>query len=319
MALAMQTVGLGAKVPDNSTHRLEWLPDGKVLIHLGASDLGQGLATISEQIVAESLGLPFSAVVTAHLDTSTAPDGGVTCASRMTYLVGNALLDCSKLLKKNLIEQAAKDLRLPSEELQYESGEVILSDGRHFKAGEFASRAAEAGNALQAEATASFPYPEETTPQHLPIGMPHVKFVFASHVVRVEVDADFGTVEVKDVVAIHDVGRVINRAAVEGQIEGGIVMGLGFALTEDFPIVGGIPQVRMGTLGLIRAPDAPPIDVRLVQAPGEKLPYAFGAKGVGELCLIPTAPACSHAYYRLDGQFRTSLPLQGTYYKKARP
>jgi len=297
MALAMQTVGLGAKVPDNSTHRLEWLPDGKVLIHLGASDLGQGLATISEQIVAESLGLPFSAVVTAHLDTSTAPDGGVTCASRMTYLVGNALLDCSKLLKKNLIEQAAKDLRLPSEELQYESGEVILSDGRHFKAGEFASRAAEAGNALQAEATASFPYPEETTPQHLPIGMPHVKFVFASHVVRVEVDADFGTVEVKDVVAIHDVGRVINRAAVEGQIEGGIVMGMGYALYEDMPLKDGKRWVDSFTEYLLpTAQDVPGhVEIQLLENPDPGGPY--GAKGIAEIALVPTAPAIANAVY----------------------
>ena len=86
--------------------------------------------------------------------------------------------------------------------------------------------------------------------------------------------------------------------------------------TEDFPLKGGYPQVKFGTLGLMRAPEAPMIEVKLVQSKGEKLPYAFGAKGVGELCLIPTAPACSHAYYRLDGKFRTSLPLKETYYKK---
>lgn len=93
-------------------------------------------------------------------------------------------------------------------------------------------------------------------------------------------------------------------------------MGLGFALTEDYQLKDGYPQVKFGTLGLMRAPQAPPIEVKLIQAPGEKLPYAFGAKGVGELCLIPTSPACSHAYYRLDGIFRTKLPLEDTFYKK---
>jgi CO/xanthine dehydrogenase Mo-binding subunit len=93
-------------------------------------------------------------------------------------------------------------------------------------------------------------------------------------------------------------------------------MGLGFALTEDFPMENGYPKARFSTLGLMRAPDAPEIEVILVQAGGEKLPYAFGAKGVGELCLIPTAPACSHAYYRRDGKFRSALPLSETYYKK---
>ena len=141
----------------------------------------------------------------------------------------------------------------------------------------------------------------------------HVSYSYGAQVVVLD---EKGKVE--KVVAAYDVGTPVNLQSVEGQIEGGIVMGLGFALTEDYPVKDGYPQVKMGTLGLMRAPDAPPIEVKLVQAPGEKLPYAHGAKGVGELCLIPTSPACSHAYYRLDGKFRTSLPLQETYYKPAK-
>jgi CO/xanthine dehydrogenase Mo-binding subunit len=76
--------------------------------------------------------------------------------------------------------------------------------------------------------------------------------------------------------------------------------------------------VKFGTLGLMRAPDVPAIEVKLVQSRGEKLPLAMGAKGVGELCLIPTSPACSHAYYRYDGKLRTRLPLQDTYYRKTK-
>jgi CO/xanthine dehydrogenase Mo-binding subunit len=122
------------------------------------------------------------------------------------------------------------------------------------------------------------------------------------------------------VLAAYDVGTPVNPASCAGQIEGGIVMGLGFALTEDFPIEKGRPKVRYGTLGLPRATQVPPIEVRFVEVEPERLlPYAFGAKGVGELCLIPTSPAVAHAYYRLDGQFRTRLPLQATYYKKAAP
>ncbi len=141
----------------------------------------------------------------------------------------------------------------------------------------------------------------------------HVSYSYGAQVVVLD---EKGKVE--KVVAAYDVGTPVNLQSVEGQIEGGIIMGLGFALTEDYPVKDGHPQVKMGTLGLMRAPDAPPIEVELVQAPGEKLPYAHGAKGVGELCLIPTSPACSHAYYRLDGKFRTSLPLKETYYKPAK-
>ncbi|MDR1538941.1 MAG: selenium-dependent xanthine dehydrogenase [Clostridiales bacterium] len=139
----------------------------------------------------------------------------------------------------------------------------------------------------------------------------HVSYSYAAQVVLLD---DSGKVE--KVIAAYDVGTPVNIQSVEGQIEGGIIMGLGFALTEDYPVKGGYPQVQYKTLGLLRSTDAPPMKVILVQAPGEKLPFAFGAKGVGELCLIPTSPAIAHAYYRYDGKFRTRLPLAGTYYKK---
>lgn len=141
----------------------------------------------------------------------------------------------------------------------------------------------------------------------------HVSYSYAAQVVIVDKEG-----KLQDIVAAYDVGTPVNIQSVEGQIEGGIVMGLGFALTEDYPIEGGYPNIRYARLGLLHAPQVPPIEVKLVQPDREKLPYAFGAKGVGELCLIPTSPACSHAYYRLDGKERNSLPLQDTYYKKAK-
>ena len=147
------------------------------------------------------------------------------------------------------------------------------------------------------------------SPKDFPVS--HVSYSYGAQVVVLDSQG-----KVEKVVAAYDVGTPVNIQSVEGQIEGGIIMGLGFALTEDFPVQGGYPLLKFGTLGLMRATEAPPVEVHLIQAPGEKLPYAFGAKGVGELCLIPTSPACSHAYYRYDGKFRTSLPLRETYYKK---
>jgi CO/xanthine dehydrogenase Mo-binding subunit len=296
-ALAVQTMGLGAKVPDVSTHRLEWLPDGRVLIYLGAPDLGQGLATISEQIVAEALGLPFESVVTAPLDTLTSPDGGVTCASRMTYLVGNAMLTAADQIKRKLLENAAGMLRLPVRELIYDRGAVVVPGGKQYLAGEFASRAADAGEPISAEATATFPYPEETTPQHLPIGMPHVKFVFAGQIVRVEVDPELGTVEVKDMLSLHDAGKVINRAALEGQIEGGVAMGIGYALYEDVALKSNRHWVDSFTEYLLpTARDMPDhVEIQVLEIPESSGPY--GAKGVAEISLVPTAPAIANAVY----------------------
>jgi selenium-dependent molybdenum hydroxylase 1 len=138
----------------------------------------------------------------------------------------------------------------------------------------------------------------------------HISYSYGAQVVILN---ELGKVE--KVIAAYDVGTPVNLQAVEGQIEGGIVMGLGYALTEEFVTEGGYPKVKLGTLGLIRATEAPELEVILVQGKG-KIPEAYGAKGCGELCLIPTAPACSHAYYRLDQKFRTQLPLRETFYKK---
>ena len=138
----------------------------------------------------------------------------------------------------------------------------------------------------------------------------HIAYGYATHVVELN---DDGTVA--RVTAIHDVGRAVNPIAVEGQIEGGVVMGLGYALTEDFPLKEGKPLGKYGTIGLWKANRAPAIDaVPIGKAPLENL--AYGAKGVGEISTIPTAPAVQNAYYNRDGIFRTKLPLSDTAYSK---
>lgn len=138
----------------------------------------------------------------------------------------------------------------------------------------------------------------------------HVSYSYGAQVVILN---EKGKIE--KVVAAYDVGTPVNIQSVEGQIEGGVVMGLGYAVTEEFKVEGGYPKTKLGTLGLMRAKETPEIEVILVQGKG-KISETYGAKGCGELCLIPTGPACSHAYYRLDGKFRTSLPLRDTFYKK---
>ncbi|MDO5136057.1 MAG: selenium-dependent xanthine dehydrogenase [Eubacteriales bacterium] len=118
-------------------------------------------------------------------------------------------------------------------------------------------------------------------------------------------------------VSAFDVGTPVNIQSVEGQIEGGMVMGIGYGVTEKFECVDGYPKSRLGTIGFMRADEAPELEVILCQPKEEdKLPYSLGAKGCGELCMIPTAPACAHAYYRYDGKFRQVLPLEDTPYRR---
>ncbi|WP_315078480.1 selenium-dependent xanthine dehydrogenase [uncultured Clostridium sp.] len=147
------------------------------------------------------------------------------------------------------------------------------------------------------------------SPKENPIS--HVAYGFATQVVVID---EKGKLE--KVVAAHDVGKAINPKNVEGQIEGGVVMGLGYGLTEDYIIENSVPKVKFGTLGLLRATQVPEIVPIIIEKNTQEL--SFGAKGVGEITCIPTAPAVQGAYYKLDGIFRTELPLKNTFYKKAK-
>ena len=137
----------------------------------------------------------------------------------------------------------------------------------------------------------------------------HVAYGYAVHVAELN---DDGTV--KKITAVHDVGNPVNPKALEGQIEGGVVMSMGYALTEDYPLDKGRPLAKMGTLGLLRADKVPEIEPVVI---GKKINGpALGAKGIGEIAAIPTAPALQLAYYNRDGNFRTKLPLEDTPYSK---
>jgi selenium-dependent xanthine dehydrogenase len=158
-------------------------------------------------------------------------------------------------------------------------------------------------------------YVAETDPMGSPKPNPvsHVAYGYAAQVVRLDEQG-----KVIDVTAAYDVGRVVNPKAAEGQIEGGVAMGLGYALTEDFPVEGGYIKARYGTLGLFRATETPPIIVWIMHQKKHLGPFAYGAKGTGELACIPTAPAVQGAYYKLDKVFRTKLPLENTFYRKSK-
>ncbi|MGL5675816.1 MAG: molybdopterin cofactor-binding domain-containing protein, partial [Cellulosilyticaceae bacterium] len=142
-----------------------------------------------------------------------------------------------------------------------------------------------------------------------PNPMSHIAYSYATHVVILNEDG-----KLQQVVAAHDVGKALNPRNIEGQIEGGITMSLGYALTENYPLTDCIPTAKFGTLGLFKAPMVPPITSILIEK--NTSPLAYGAKGIGEIASIPTAPAVAWAYYTLDNIFRTSLPLSLTPYQK---
>ncbi len=251
------------------------IEDGIVHVRTSAACMGQGVATMCVQMVGQTTGLSADKIMVELPDTQRTPDSGTSTASRQTAFTGEA------------VRKASHDLRIALDAMDGDLGKL---DGQEYMA-EFMVMTD----------------PISSKKEH-PVS--HLAYSYSAQVVHLD-----ETGKVSDVVAACDVGTVVNIQSVEGQIEGGVIMGLGYALTEKFPIEGGYPKVKYGTLGLLRSTDAPPISVLLVTGPhvGHT---AYGAKGVGELCTIPTAPACQHAYQRFDGKFRTSLPMDGTAYRK---
>jgi selenium-dependent xanthine dehydrogenase len=248
---------------------------GKVHIRTSAACMGQGLATVCTQMACQATGLAPSDFAHEAPDTVRTPDSGTSTASRQTVVTGEATRRAAVQLKAEL-----------------DSGKSLADlEGREWYGEYFA----------------------ETDPMGSPKEFPmsHVSYSYAAQVVVLDEDG-----RVERVVAAYDVGIPVNPASCEGQIEGGIVMGLGFALTEDFPLEKGVPTRKLGTLGILRARQVPPIEVRFTRIDESRtFDKAFGAKGVGELCLIPTSPAVAHAYYRFDGIHRDRLPLRGTCYR----
>lgn len=156
-------------------------------------------------------------------------------------------------------------------------------------------------------------YLAKTDPMGTPVPNPvsHVAYGFATQLCILNED---GTI--KEMIGAHDVGKAVNPKGAEGQIEGGIVMSLGYALTESYPLKDCVPTGKFGTIGLFRADKTPPVKSILIEKPGLKTSY--GAIGIGEITSIPTAPAVQGAYYKLTGEFQTSLPLKNTPYEKKR-
>ncbi|MDL2226446.1 selenium-dependent xanthine dehydrogenase [Deltaproteobacteria bacterium OttesenSCG-928-M10] len=249
--------------------------NGLVELYSAASDIGQGSATIFGQILAEATGLGRDKIRNMGSNSEVAPDSGTTSGSRQTLITGEA------------VRMAAVDL---AEALKEAGGDLEQLEGREFFA-EFFDPTDKLG--------ADVPYPKS-----------HVAYGFATHVVILDDDG-----RVREVHAAHDAGKVVNPISIQGQIEGGVLMGLGYALTEDFPLKDCVPQVKYGTLGLMRSTQIPDIHAIYVEK-AELLPFAYGAKGIGEIATIPTAPAAQGAYYAFDGVLRTKLPMANTFYRK---
>ena len=285
-------------LPNPSTIRLGLARDGRVKLHQGAVDIGQGSNTVIAQIAADALGLPLAVIDLVSADTSLTPDCGKTSASRQTFVTGTAALKAGRALRAEILRFANAGA---SASLTLSGAALTVRDGANTRTLALDHLPTDdLGYVLRAEE--SFDPP--TTPLDADgQGSPYAVYGFGAHLAEIEVDLRLGTVTVTRVTAAHDVGRAINPTRVEGQIEGGIAMGLGFALMEEFTPGRGenLHDYLIPTIG-----DVPPIDCILIECPSSAGP--FGAKGVGEQALIPTAPAIFNAIAHATGVRVTRVP-----------
>jgi xanthine dehydrogenase molybdenum-binding subunit len=311
VAAAYKNTGFGGGAPDAAEAEVEIYPDGTAQVRISSADLGQGLTTVLAQIAAEVFGLPFQQARVLLSDTDLTPDGGPTTGSRQTFVTGNAARRAAEGLGQRMTQVAAEHWDIPPDTIRFEDGEVratlTSAAGREYAApfGEVVRWLIDEGR----ETCLSYLYHAPDTKPLGEGGDMHFAFGFSVQAAQVAVDPASGEVQVLRVVAAADGGRALNPRAFLGQVEGGIVMGLGTALSEEYVLEGGVPRTRRWKD--YRIPfigDMPEMHVHLAEHPTSAGPY--GAKGMGELPSIPTAPAICNAIYNATGVRVCRLPVK---------
>ncbi|RUX96982.1 molybdopterin-dependent oxidoreductase [Mesorhizobium sp. M7D.F.Ca.US.004.01.2.1] len=289
-------------LPNPSTIRVGIAADGTVILHQGAVDIGQGSNTVITQICADALGLPLEKFQLKSADTSITPDAGKTSASRQTFVTGKAAEKAGRALRDKILRFANVS---GNAALQLDGQAIVIREGEATRRIDLASLDVDAeGFVFRAQ--------ETYDPPTLPLdakgqGKPYAVYGFGAQIAELEVDLKLGTVKLIKITAAHDVGKAINPLLVEGQIEGGIAQGIGMALMEEY-IPGRTENLHdylIPTIG-----DVPPIETILIEVPDPEGP--FGAKGLGEHVLIPTAPAILNAIRHATGVLITKVPATPT-------
>lgn len=293
--------------PNPSGAFVDFLDDSTAIVMTGCADIGQGSSTVLAQIAAETLGISMDNVFIISADTGVTPDAGASSASRQTYISGNAVRLAAEKVRDQIIAMASEILNIPTEAVSLSLGEVWncgKSSGMSIKEVVLKCR----GRGILTLGHGSYNPTTTTLDPETGKGIPYETYAFATQVAEVVVDTETGIVEVIQIVAAHDVGTAINPQSVVGQIEGGISMGLGYALLEEVIIKDGkIQNPAMSTYLFPTAMDVPEIHTIIIEDSEIKGP--FGAKGVGEPALVPTAAAIANAVADALGIRMFDLPL----------
>ena len=302
-ASAYKNTGLGGGAPDISGADVELYEDGTFQVRSSAAELGQGLVTVMRLVVSEEMAVPPEQVRVLVMDTDLTPNGGPTTASRQTFVTGNASRYAAKTLRDQITALMAEKYDVRPEQIRFEDG-IVHVNGHSLNYAEIYKEM----TALGQQPRVRYMY---EAPKTQPLGTGgdmHFAFSFGVQAAEVEVNRLTGEVRVLRIISANDVGMAVNPLGLQGQVEGGVMMGLGNALTEEFIVENG--YVVTDHLARYRIPGimlTPEITSIIVEHPVEAGPY--GAKGVGEISSIPTTPAITNAIYNAVGVRIDKLPV----------
>lgn len=320
MAITWQGIGLGVGLPDDSNAVIQMKEDGGFTVGVGCVEIGQGAMTVFGQMAAEALHCPLRDIEVIVGDTDLTVDSGTTTASRSTYAAGNSIIIASGKMLDIVKRKAAVLLGTSADELDIKEGYIFKKkdDKQDFKrisfreiAGEFKKE----GPLPKTQGYFKFPVADKSIEGAF--GLPHHIYGFCGQVAMVEVDILTGRAKVLEGLTVIDAGTVINRQGLEGQAEGGFVMGLGYALSEDVLMQKGkVLTPNFSTYIIPTTKDAPEIiNTITVDTREETGPY--GAKGIGEIVTSPTAPAITCAIHHAIGKRIFKIPATPQYIYEA--
>ncbi len=304
-------LGAGGKHLDRVGTSMTIMKDGSVHCAIGNVEMGQGARTVLAQIAADALGAPYELVNVVETDTSLVPDSGPTVASRTTFMSGNSLMIAAAELRPRLLHVAGDMLEAASpEDVELIDGFAFLKSNPDKKIG-FKELAAKLyAYRLMPSAFGWFIAPDSDYDQETGQGNAYFVYSYCTNVAEVEVDMETGEFKVTRITSAHDMGKAINPQQVEGQIEGGTLQGMGYAIMEEIrhDKKGKMLNDAFATYILPTTEDTPELDPIIVEHGYDKGPY--GAKGFGEVPLMGIAPAIANAIYNATGKRIRKLPIK---------
>jgi aldehyde oxidoreductase len=325
IAGAYKNIGGGRGLPNFGGVVMKLLDSGEVELRASVCDMGQGAASVLAQIAAAVTGIPVNTFSVVVADSELIPAGAMAIGQRQTMIAGNATIGAAKKLRKLILDTASRGTGLPAGDLDISGAHVVKKSGEPVVSLAQLCRLTD-GMVMEVKhewiAPQTYPLKDDPNPT-FPI-MKDGKIVteydpedyrnyfaynYACQIAIVEVDTVTGIVEVKKVFAFHDVGKALNPLKIKGQLEGSIIMGIGYALSEEFVMNQGIPKTKtLRGCGIPEIHVRPEVEVVLVEKPEPIGP--FSAKGIAEIALVPTVPAVINAIYDATGVRITSLPAK---------